>query len=521
MWPVCVLAQTDLSYVLERNSTPSHTLPQEFKSDARHLEYQAAYSLLGTTALIDALGQDSLPLFDQVHDCSQNLIMSQCCGMTTDGDYLHTEGRKQGLTEWMAAGTMHRPNLGSLYGRASYQRERLTGVSYNYAVHPEDYAPYLVSDTMGTATLHQENYVLSGAYSRRWRQCHFGLDADYMGSSQARREDPRRAVYTHTMRIGLSVAHVARRCAVALKVAPEWHHQTLSVSSIQDGVKVFEYYGFGQWNRRESQGVINYKREQRIQGISAQGTLLYQGRWQHLVLAGLLRRNMDVEECTNYKNLFGTETTQALLRWLMQRQLTHNSFYIQATVSDQKRSGHENIYQQQLQSEEQGLYDYVHVATNSLYTMRDSRAQLQGQWLWHRVATRSTGILSGIQWNRQEERYDSPELWSRGQNLSYWVGAEMKQRSRSCQWEAALTATWQQSLSRSCNVEAKAGSAPYSMVIVPHRLEHENNRTLSGSWLWAYRFSPLYQVGLHLSMSYLHSQYRDRGEGACGIFLLF
>ena len=418
MWPVCVLAQTDLSFVLERNSTPRHTLPQGCVSDTRHLEYQAAYSLLGTKALIDALEQDSLPLFDDVNYPHQNLIMSQCSGTTTDGDYLHTDGRKQGLTEWFASGTMRRPDHGTLYGMASYQRERLAGVSYNYSVYPEDYAPYLASDTMGTATLHQENYALSGAYSHRWRLCYFGLDADYMGAAQARCQDPRRAVYTHMMRVGVSVAHVAQRWAVALKVSPEWHHQTLSVSSIQDGVKVFEYYGFGQWNRRESQGVINYQREQRIQGFSVQGSLLYRDRWQHLGQAGLLLRNMDIEECTNYKNLFGTETSHAFLQWLMQRQLPHHSIYIQATVSDQKRSGHENIYQQQLQSEEQGLYDYVRVATNSLYSMRDSRVQLQGKWLCKRVPACSTGVLSGIQFKRQEERYDSPELWSRGQTLS-------------------------------------------------------------------------------------------------------
>lgn len=523
--PALLMAQSDLGYNTTKYGgmrlSPEQTAVNVSRATNFDIENTMAYAVRDMGAPVDfMLHPSDSSAFGPLHRHERNIVEASFTNENNSGLSLHADGRRSTFGNIVAGGELSLKRSGTLYGMAAYSNGEARGVALSYAVHPDDAAPYFVSDSLGAGNMRREIYTVAGGYSLQLGQWALGADAFYEGIAQSRSHDPRHTNYAHLMRVGMSGARMWRHALLSLKLVPEWSRQSISASSMQEGVRFFDFYGFGLYNRRESQGATSYARQQTIRGIGAEAAYVHSGPWHVMIRAGWRYRRLSTEEY-NFRNLFASSTNhfwqQAVAEHASGAWLT----VLQLSAWEQKRKGEENVYEQQVQDQEQGLYDYVKVATNKLYTLNTRAADFRVKEQLSLSARASVFLLGAATWRHYEEKYKSPVRKIVNQTLTATLATGMSISRRAWQMETVLHAAVQGGWDNECSLAGATNSFQQAMAITPYELRGENHQELGLSLLASHGVGHGLGLGAKASASYINSDYRKLVAVEAGVFLTF
>lgn len=536
--PAAIRAQGSLGYNIEKYAgmklSPGQTVTDNRRTMNLDIENTAAYAARDLGAPVDLMFTDTAR-FAMLHKTERNIVAASVSNVNNSGSYLHYDGRRHTYGNIVAGGELHLPGAGTLYGMAAYSNGGSRGISLSYALHPEDVAPYFVSDSISSATMHREVYTVAGGYSLSLGSTLVGVDALYEGIAQSRSHDPRHSNYSHFIRIGLSAARLWGDNMLGLKVMPEWTRQSISANSIQDGIKFFDFYGFGQFNRRESLGALSYGRQQTTRGIGAQALYMYGGAWDVTLNAGWRYRRLQTEEY-NFKDLFATRTHHLWEQAVASKRSGAWTTIVQLSASQQRRKGEENVYQQQLQDQEQGLYDYVKVGSNKLYTLTTMDADLRVKEAVAVAPATSVFVLGAATWRHYEEKYKVPLRKITNQTLTATVAAGFSHRRGHVEMEATMHAAVQGGWDNKYSMAGSMTDFQRVMAFTPYQLRGENNQQLGLTVLAARSLgrkasapaigsatsiASAPALGFKATVAYLNSDYRKQVAFEAGLFATF
>lgn len=483
-------AQRDLKYNLGKYAGQ----PSDFD-----IEYASYYALRSQPALVDWVSKDSTK-------AERNIVMANTGSMLNRDNYLHYQGNHTTFATAVAGGEMYVKEIGTLYGRASYSRQRQRNTYFNYADQPEDYMPYLVSDTVEQGTLKQERYLVDGGMSFRLGGMHYGVSGMYEGTSTAQETQPRHSVYNYWFRLSLSAAKITPHWLASIKVYPEINRQSLSISSALNAYTFAQFYGFGLMNLKESQAGYGYSRQQKIfgWGTDIQFALIPRDAngWKATMRVGYNHRSMETEE-SRYKNLFGTDSHLLTHQLTLTRRVSPViDMYVVLDGYQQWRKGKERIYQQQMMNAEQNLYDFVEVGTNSLYELSRFQESLRAKTVWRMSAVSSASLMAGAFFDNYDEEYIQPILKVKTSTLTPQLALGYQYLTERNQIAADLGFSWRTNTSHNYDTmdETKTETA---MTYLPFLLRSEDIWQTKASLVYAHTLKTDQSVGCRLTGSYL------------------
>lgn len=516
-----VPAQTHLEYSLHKYAVAESSLDDALHRSNTDIENTPVYSMRHSGALVDWLLQKTdTGCFASYRRNERQVLTLTFNNRNTTGDYLHYNGRRLTDGSLLAGGHLSLPHAGTLYGMAAYSMRNRKGVYYNYATHPEDYAPYFVGDTIATGTMRQEIYTVKGGYSLSLGKWQWGIDAMYEGMAQAKTTEPRHANYAYWLRLGLSAAKVMGRHVAALRLYPELNRQSISASGLLDAVRYFQFYGFGQWNRRESQGNISYGRTQKITGAGVDLQYHYAGAWNIMARVAYNYRHMYTEE-SSFKNLFMANSHHLSEQIMASRQFTNTELHLQITAIQDFKTGKENIYENRLQDEVQRLYDYVLVGTNQLYTHHRHEIDAHAKLIYHISPHQAWHLLAACSYFDGCERYKSPDIKIANTTLMPILMAGYRYARDRHQIETDASAAIQMGLGSTYRLDITPDRFTLAQAFIPYELRGENSQQLLARVAYAYELSSKHTVGARLKAHYQNSDYRKVYTLQAGIFFTF
>lgn len=402
----------------------------------------------------------------------------------THGDWLHYNGNRTTSIGATAGSEAMIKGVGLLYGSATYQRARQHATSQNYAVRPADYAPYTVGDTVSTGCVQNERYVVSGGLSMGSGRLRYGVSGFYEGIAAAKEDQPRRSVYSYWFRLAFGAALNTPRWVAALKVYPEINKQSISASSTVSTYKYLAFYGFGQWNRKESSAGYSYRRQMQTLGIGGDAVLRMRAAgaddWDITANAGYNYRRMQTEE-SSFKNLYLTSTHRLTHNIVASRQFGGMQLHLRLSGEAAWRSGDENIYENQKQDASQSLYDYVRVGTNKLYSGSDISESLAARLV---VATGSGSRATlnvGAAYGRHREQYDMPHMVveNSGVTPSAGLGYCVSLGRNRIDWDA--TFSMRKSAGNEYAVSQNSSATEHVQVYIPYLIRGEEHWRVASS----------------------------------------
>ena len=422
----------------------------------------------------------------------------------THGDWLHYNGNRTTSIGATAGSETMIKGVGLLYGSATYQRARQHAMFQNYAVRPADYAPYTVGDTVSTGIVQNERYVVSGGLSMGHGRLRYGVSGFYEGIAAAKEDQPRRSVYSYWFRLAFGAALNTPRWVAALKVYPEINKQSISASSTVSTYKYLAFYGFGQWNRKESSAGYSYRRQMQILGIGSDAVLRMRAAgtddWDITANAGYNYRRMQTEE-SSFKNLYLTSTHRLTHNIVASRQFGGVQLHLRLSGEAAWRNGDENIYENQKQDASQSLYDYVRVGTNKLYSGSDISESLAARLV---VATGNCSHATlniGAVYDRHHEQYDMPYMVveNTGITPSAGLGYFISRGRNRLDWDA--TFSMRKATGNEYAVTQNPSASEHVQAYVPYLIRGEENWRIESS-LVAARALKHGEMGISARISY-------------------
>lgn len=515
---VQILAQDDTAYRLKSYDISLHDNFDVRRERNDDPENSTAYALTGAVAPVRYLSlmPDSMR-WGWVPKGS-SIVVANFDNRNGTGYYLHDEGRQRTFGSLTAGGQISR-NRGTLYGMASYRNGQRTDVELNYATHTEMWKPYLVGDTLGAGRISQEIYTVMAGYSTDYKRFLFGLEARYEGIAQARKHNPRHSNYSQLTRLTLASGYHYGKGLVNLALSPEWGSQQISASSLVNGMRYFVFFGFGQWNRRESMAAVAYGRLQKMSGFGAKSTWIHRGAWNIMMEVGWNYRKAEFEE-SSIKRLFTTHT-HSFSQQINIGKVRHDwALFVQATAMENLRKGQEGVYENQLRDPEQGLYDYTLVGTNKLYSRNRYLCDLRAKFVSKFSGSAKWYVLAGVSVQNYDETYKSPT-----QKVSYTTLSPDFSTGVNCTFGKVETrlsagATLRYGLAGRCDVSNKT-PVYGKMVEIPYLVNSSDEQ------IFRTKMSVVVPTGSHLSLGaegqavYVHAYNRREVGLNFSLFALF
>lgn len=519
--PESVEAQNDIMYNLKKYATSEQTVVDSRRWHNNDIENTQVYMARSTASLLDFLTAESDSCaFGYLKRHEYNVLSVSADNLNNSGNFIHYEGKRRTFGNVLAGGELRIDGIGTLYGMASYQTGMLTQSSLNYATHPEDIAPYFVSDTVGGSNMLREIYTIMGGYSFRTGRLNIGLEAFYEGIAQSRRHNPRLGNYTHSVNFGIGASIVMPHDILALKLTPGWSRQSITANSLQDGLRFFEFYGFGLWNRRETQGAIAYGRQHSLLGLETALTWMHDGDWNWAVSASWLQRNMNSEE-SSFKALFASTTHRLQQQIAASHNFNATALHLQLSATEHFRKGREAIYQQQVIDSEAGLVDYVKVGTNKLYTNNWYDADFRAKVIQKLGVASTIAIIGSGTYYHYEEKYVSPQMNIANNAFEAGVTAEYAARHGKVEWETSVGSSVKCGWNNEYGLAGTITPVQNTMSYTPFLLRSVNSHTVGGQIRVFYDMTAKLKVGCHLNARYTNSDCYKVAALELGMSLLF
>ena len=519
--PAVMAAQDNLEYNLKKYQLPAQSVLDSRRWHNLDVENSQVYNARYMGSLVNFMAEvGDTCAFSYLRRCNRNILSVSVDNANNSGIYLHYDGKRRTFGNILAGGELHIKGRGTLYGMASYSNGSTTGSSLNYVAHPENAAPYFVSDTLGCRTMHRETYTVSGGFSFRCGGFDLGTDASYEGVALSSTHDPKLANYSHYIRLGAGISRLFGRNILALRLTPEWSRESVSASSILDGVKYFQFYGFGLWNRRESQGAIGYGRQQTMLGVGADLSWMHDGAWHWTLAAGWRHRKVDTEE-TSFKQLFGSSTTHLYQQLMVSRSFDGSSLHLQLSADEHLRKGDEAVYQQQVQDADAGLYDYVKVGSNQLYSNKWLAVDFRAKYILQITESSSAAILGGVTYRGFEEKYDSPLMKVENKTTEVHIAAEYRTVAGRCKLGTDIHASVQGASDNNYMVPGNADKTQLTMAYNPYLMRGENHQSIGAALRMSVPLKAERSIGTYIAADYLNSDYRRSILMRAGLFYTF
>ena len=514
-------AQQSYTYELDKYATQESSFDDCRPDQRTDLENTFVYQVRHHAALFDWLVNDTTSTYAYLKRRELGVVSLGMKMRRHQGDYLFYDGRNRIAGELLAGSHFSLKGNGTLFGMASYQQRNTDDIWLNYATHPEDYAPYFVGDSLTTGDTHQEIYTVKGGYSRQLGSYHLGVDALYEGIAEHRSTNPRYANYSYWLRLAFNSAWTKGRNLISVRAYPELNRQSISASTFLNSTKYFQFYGFGQWNRRETTGSGAYARNQQIWGGGAELLYVYSGAWKWSAQLVYNYRKITTEE-HNFKNLFEAPTHTWRGQVSAIRPIGPHAFYMQLSAFAQRSQGKENVYENQIQDEEQKLFDYILVGHNSFYHRRHTGIDWRGKMRWDAGNHHSLHLMAGVGYTNRDERYDMPYIHTNSQNLLPTVSVGYHKHHPRYTLECNTSAQFQ------CNVDNTFRYDTFqdniftqAIAVTPHHLQSANSQALQADVFYAHSIGKRYSLGVKGAVGYLHSDYQKQLQVEVGVKFLF
>lgn len=447
------------------------------------IENAAVYSMYGHPALVGLLVDST--------DRHKAIIQAGYSNAIFHGDYLHYQGNHTTNASLLAGGEMIVKGVGTLYGHAYYGRESQRSMYQNYAIRPADYMPYFVSDSVSTGDIDNEHYLIEGGLSMSHKNWRYGVSGFYEGIAGAKETQPRRAVYSYWFRMALNAAILMPDWILSVKVYPEINKQSISASSSLLTYRFMQFYGFGQWNRKESTTGYGYGRDSKILG--AGGEMLFCNRsdagktWNMSFSVAYNYRWMQTEE-TSFKNIYSTKTHHLSHRLAISGHPWQRvGLYMLLSGETNIRIGYENVYERQKQDSEQSLYDYVKVGVNQLYNSSGFSESLLIKAVWNAASHHSFNLSAGARTDWYKEKYDMPLITIENHTLTPQVGIGYKMDGEKDHVDWNLTASVRTGISNKYDLtSSKPTQFETAQAYIPYLLRGEEQWQIRSSLIWTH-----------------------------------
>lgn len=299
------------------------------------------------------------------------------------GDYQFDWGDRQRFSEVEAKGFFTQASKGTLFGTMAYGQENRENSTLNYAINPEIYYPYLVSDTLGNGDKRYEHYQIQGGYSFAKDDTYLGIGISYKGVASSRITEPRLSIYDSWFKVDVGLLQRTKQGLISLQVYPEFNRQMISSSNVLNKAPaVLQFIGLGQWKNTPIKVGQSYERSMTV--VGAGGSLGYKQirqpvqRWSYQANIHYNYRHMNTFdnsqlgfESNTKLNLFTRNTHVLSPMFVLDYHGSHATWAWMYQGNNSFSKGSEHIYESKKVSSSQNLYDYVKVATNAFYTQRD------------------------------------------------------------------------------------------------------------------------------------------------------
>lgn len=520
-----IFAQNNLTYLLsgDRLASSPYVEPTPFHNT--DIENSAVHLMRENAALFHFLQSlnDSSTYFKSRRRDNVNILKSSINHVNTSGKYLSYNGCKLFDGDIAASGT-YRTNHGTIFGNATYIYRGKDGVKYNYATQPELYNPYFVGDTLSKGWLRQEIYYLKGGYGFRLGRLYYGIDALYEGIAQSRPDNPKQSNYSYWLTLGLNMAYVHRQNLYAIKVTPELNRQSISANTVSDGIRFFQFYGFGQWHRQESKGTLAYGRIQKIEGITADMLWQRDGKteseWAVATHLSYNYRHACTEE-TSFKNLFELHTHRFSQQVVLDRRFNSSSLHIQLMGNENVKKGVENIYENQIQNKEQYIYDAKKVGSGQLYKARSQSVDLRAKYILPLSIGHQVYMMAAANYYGYQESYVSPRIKITNHSFSPSLGIGYAMSSTKNSLVADFLLDMRQGIKNYYSVPIPFDKFVDAHAYTPYLLRGENAQRLSMRMGYARNLKGRQWFGIETTLSYMRSDYRKIAAMHCSLFYFF
>lgn len=510
-------SQSDLSYQLNRFDKKVSTY-EDVSSQIFDIENNYIYILRRNPAFIDLYynNADSTLNSYQIKRMRPSAILLGSASFDkTNGDYVFYDGNKQFEGSVLAGGEKIIDGLGTLYGSASFSSGRKKNIYSNYATNPSDYYPYLVGDTLGVGDINNEKYEISGGFSFKHKGYYYGLGGTYTGISSSKVTDPRLSVYNSWLRLDFGIAKIIKNNLYSVKIYPELNRQNIDANNYtQKAASYFLYYGFGEWNRRESLKDNVYKEQMTISGIGVD--IAYKklrskdNSIDYTFNIVYNYRNMNTEDRygegtirETYRNLFTSRTHHFSPNFILLKKHRDFIFILSLAGNNNLRKGTEYVYERvSTSSTNSSLMNYVKVGSNKMYSQNSYSNSVQFKAIYNLSPVRSLHLLGRINHDYYEEKYISPHKRICNQSITPSIGIGYNSIFNKNSLEINLGFSAKRAIDNVFDLPAVDKETIIQQAYIPYLIRGEDNNTFSSEITYSHSVNQKNKIGSRISFLY-------------------
>lgn len=265
------------------------------------------------------------------------------------------------------------------------------------------------------------------------------------------------------------------------------------------------FYGFGAWNKRESEGGYSYARLMTITGLGADFTYKRltssPEALNYTLSVAYNHRKMNTEE-DSYKNLFTSYTHHFKPEITLSKKYKYFHFHALLTGDNNMRNGAEHVYENQNVSTNQSLYEHVKVATNDMYTLRSYSNSVSLKVVYRHSPIHSYHLLGGAYYNHYEEKYVMPVKRILNQSISPFIGIGYNGVSGKSELEFNIRYSWKKAIDNVFSLPSLDEKVTILQTYIPYLIRGEDSYTLSAEAAYARAIDIKNTIGAKLSLAY-------------------
>lgn len=315
----------------------------------------------------------------------KSVLMSGYANGELKGDFLPQEGNKFSDFRLLGAGEYSLAKAGTLFGRVQYVNGSDKNIGWNATRHPEIYAPYISTDSLG-GDYRFEDYSIHGGYSFSIKDLFFGLSGQFRGEQAYRRTDPRAVNNTTWLNVKAGVGQVINNHLWMFDMGYESNKQKMQLRYWRPGQqdRFFVGYGFGLYDVKHSTVSFGYSRMLYMSGFNASLTYKSPEKKALSALAKIAYKynHMKTEEAS-IRDLYSSDTyniePKINIHWQVDKQFSL-ALFLESSIN--ARKGYENIFEQYKVSNVDNTYDFRQIDTQQNYerTMSSTSGQIKATY---------------------------------------------------------------------------------------------------------------------------------------------
>lgn len=363
------------------------------------------------------------------HNLKSALLSGYAYG-DLNGDYLIQEGncyndfRISGIGEYSIA------SAGTLFGFVRYAKGQHKNIGWNAVRHPEQYAPYISTDSIG-GDYRFEEYMIKGGFSFPIKNLYCGIDGFFRGEQAHKKTDPRTLNNTTWLNINLGAGQQFSDGSLWLfNFGAERNKQYQSMKYWRPGQqdRFFVNYGFGLYDVKHSTVSFGYSRMYYITGLKTALTYKTSEKKSVSLFTKLnYQYNYMKTEESSIKDLYFSKTNTInpilILNWKANKSFTYT---LQLEYNGKVRKGNENIFEQYIVDQQNNVYDFRQIDTQQNYKKTESVSLIQAKISYKTASAYTLSMMLGSSFFDRDETYKIGNYKIRNQNIEPHFGLGYK-----------------------------------------------------------------------------------------------